>query len=109
EKPAPELARAFKEADLVFTARVAKVTPVGRTNSIPPSTFGNVTFKDVNDLRGKTPEPATFSYTYKEGTTKHLDLKSEGLMVVAVKGKAVSAAVPATEANLALAKATEGK
>jgi hypothetical protein len=80
------------------------VAPLGRTNSIPPSIFGNVTFKDVQALRGKPPEPATFSYSHKEGTTKHLDLKSEGLMVVAVKGQAVTAVVPATEANLALTK-----
>ena len=103
------LAKSLKEADVVFTGKIGKVDPLGQTNSIPPSTFGEVTFKEAKALRGTVPEPAKFSYSFREGSTKNLDLKAEGAVLVAVKGKAVSVVVPATEANLALAKkAIEG-
>jgi len=55
-------------------------------------------------MRGTVPEPAKFSYSFREGSTKNLDLKTEGEVLVAVKGKGVAIVVPATEANLALAK-----
>jgi len=98
------LTKVLKEADVVFTGKVGKVNPLGQTNSIPPSTFGNVSFKEPKALRGKVPEAATFSYSFREGTTKNLDLEARGLVLVAIKGKGVSAIVPATEANLALAR-----
>ena len=98
------LAKSLKEADVVFTGKIGKVNPLGQTKSIPPSTFGNVTFKDAKALRGKVPEEATFAYSYKEDFTKNLDLKAEGTVLVAAKGKGISVLVPATEANLALAK-----
>jgi hypothetical protein len=102
DKKAEEaLAKALKEADAIFTAAVGKVSPQGQTNSIPPSTFGNVTFKDAKALRGTAPEAAV-PYSVREGM-KHIDLTAKGQVLVAVK-KSVTALVPATEANLALAK-----
>ena len=97
------LTKSLKEADLVFTAKISKVNPLGETNSIPPSTFGNVVFKDPKALRGTVPNAATFNYSFREGTTKNLDLMSKDTVLVAVKQKGVAAIVPATEANLALA------
>lgn len=47
EKAAEALAKTFKDADAVFTAEGAKVKPLGQTNSIPASVFGEVTFKDA--------------------------------------------------------------
>lgn len=109
EKADEALAKALKEADVVFTGKMGKVNPLGQTNSIPPSTFGEITFKEAKALRGTVPEPAKFSYSFREGTTKNLDLKAEGDVLVAVKGKGVTVVVPATEGNLALAKkAVEG-
>jgi hypothetical protein len=104
EKADEALAKAMKEADVLFTGKVGKVNPLGQTNSIPPSTFGTVAFKDPKALLGKVPDGATFSYAFKEGTTKNLDLDAKGDVVVAVKGKGVTVIVPATEANLALAR-----
>ena len=104
DKADDALAKALKEADVVFTGKIGKVNPLGQTNSIPPSTFGNVTFKDTKALRGKVPEGTTFAYSYKEDFTKNLDLTAAGAVLVAAKGKGVSVIVPATEANLALAK-----
>ncbi len=98
------LTKSLKEADVVFTGKIGKVNPLGQTNSIPPSTFGNVTFKDTKALRGTVPGGATFSYSYREGATKNLELMAEGMVLVAVKQKGVTVIVPATEANLALAK-----
>ena len=98
------LTKALKDADIVFTGKIGKVNPLGQTNSIPPSTFGNVAFKDTKALRGTVPGGATFNYSFREGTTKNLDLDAAGAVLVAVKQKGVLAIVPATDTNLALAK-----
>jgi len=98
------LVKALKDADVLFTGKIGKVSPLAQTNSIPPSTFGKVTFKDTKILRGVLPDGATFTYSYKEGTTKNLDLRTDGQVLVAVKQKGVAVVVPATEANLALAR-----
>jgi hypothetical protein len=55
-------------------------------------------------LRGTPPAVSAFSYSYRKGLTKNLDLRPDAQVVVAVKGKRVSVIVPATEANLVLAK-----
>jgi hypothetical protein len=102
------LGKAFQEADAVFTAEVGEIKPLSRTNSIPPSIRGDITFKDVKSLRG-TPEGRKFAYTYRKGSTKNLDLAAKGRVVVAVRHKAVTVLVPATDANLALAKAAKSK
>jgi hypothetical protein len=110
EKADDALLKVLKEADAVFTGKIGKVNPLGQTNSIPPNTFGEITFKDAKALRGTVAEAPKYSYSYKEGTTKNVDLKATEQVLVAVKGKSVSAIVPATETNLALAKkALEGK
>jgi hypothetical protein len=98
------LAKALKEADTLFTAKVGKVSVLAQTNSIPPATLGKVVFKEAKALRGTVAEDATYSYTYRKGTTKNLDLQETGMVLVAVKQKAATAIVPATDANLALAK-----
>jgi hypothetical protein len=106
EKEGPDqasLAKAFREADAVFTAKVKEVNPQGMTNSIPATVFGTVTFKDVKPVRGAAPEGLTFSYSYREGASKHLNLAATVPVVVATRQKAVTVIVPATEANLALA------
>jgi hypothetical protein len=108
EKANEALAKSLKEADIVFIAKLGKVSPLGQTNSIPPSTFGRVSFKDAKALRGAVPEGATFSYSFRKGTTKNLELNADGPVLVAVKGKGVSVIVPATEANLALARKAVG-
>jgi hypothetical protein len=108
DKDKAGLAKAFQEADVVFTATVEQIKPIAQTNSIPPSIRGDITFKDVEALRG-TPAGKKFAYTYKKGTTRNLDLGVKGRVVVAVKQKAVTALVPATEANLALAKTPKSK
>jgi len=100
------LVTSLKEADLIFTGTLAKVHPLGQTNSIPASIFGAVTFKNLKPLRGSPPAAATFSYSYREGLTKNLDLTPDAQVLAAAKGKAVIAIVPATDANLALAKKT---
>jgi hypothetical protein len=102
------LLKSLKEADAVFTAKIGEVKLIAQTNSIPPSIRGDVTFKDVKALRGKS-EEKKYAYTYKEGTTKNLDLDAEGQVIVAVKAKGVSVIIPATEANLALVKKAEEK
>ena len=105
DSPDPSvLLKALREADAVFTATISKVNPIGMTNSIPPSVFGEVTFKDIRPLRGAAPTLSKFSYSYKEGATGQLDLMAKGTLVVAVRQKGLSVVVPATEANLALAK-----
>ena len=109
QAPADEaLAKSLKDADVIFTAKIGKVEPLGQTNSIPPSTFGSIAFKDAQALRGTVPDGAKFSYSFREGTTRNLDLKAQGEVIVAAKGKGVIAIVPATEANLALAKKASG-
>jgi hypothetical protein len=104
DKPNDALVKGLKEADLIFTGKVSKVNPLGQTNSIPPSTFGDITFKEPKALRGTVPEAAKFSYSFREGTTQNLDLKADGEVLIAVKGKGVLVIVPASEANLTLAK-----
>ena len=107
EAPGPAaLAKAFREADAVFTATVGKVRPLGMTDSIPASLFGQVTFKNIKPLRGAAPASPTFSYSYREGATEQMDLMAAGTVVVAARQKGVSVVVPATEANLALARKT---
>jgi hypothetical protein len=96
------LTKAFKDADVIFTAKVGKVDAQGMTNSIPASIFGKVTFKDVKALYGDAPETPTFSYSYREGS-KQVVLSATDTVVVAVRQKAVTVVMPATEANLALA------
>ena len=103
KESAEALAKSLKDADAIFTAEIGKVKMLGQTNSIPASVFGNITFKDPKMLLGKMPEGA-LSYGYREGLTKNLELGAEGKVLVAVKGKGVSVIVPATDANLALAK-----
>ena len=103
DTPDADLTKAFKDAEVVFTGKLSKVQPRARTNSIPPSILGNVTFKEVKTLRGVAPADSTFSYSYREGVTKNLDLKLDVPVVVAVKGKGAYVIVPATETNLALA------
>jgi hypothetical protein len=103
------LTKAFQEADVVFTATVGRVSPIGMTNSIPASIFGEVTFKDVKALRGAVPGTAKFSFSYREGETQQMDLAAKGTVLVAVRQKGVSAVVPATDANLALVKKAASK
>ncbi len=103
DKADPNLVMAFKDADLIFTAKLGKVQPLGQTNSIPASIFGNVSFRDVKPLLGKASAPS-YSYVYREGMTQNMDLEAKGEVLVAVKGKGVRAIVPATEANLAIAR-----
>jgi hypothetical protein len=104
------LLRSLKEADVVFTARIGKVSPLGQTNSIPPSTFGEITFLEPRALRGTVQEGVKYSYSFREGTTKNMNLKAQGLVLVAVKGKSVTVIVPATEDTIAFTrKAIEGK
>lgn len=97
------LTKALKDADVVFTGKIGKVNPLGQTNSIPPSTFGNISFKEPKALRGTVPGAATFSYSFREGK-QNMDLEAAGPVLVAVKQKGVMVIVPATEANLALAR-----
>ena len=98
------LTQALKGADVIFTGTIGKVSPMGQTNSIPPSTFGNMTFKDAKALKGEAKEGTSYNYSYKEGTTKNMDLQAKGQVLVAVKGKSAVVIVPATEENLALAQ-----
>ncbi len=97
------LAKSLKDADAIFTADIGKVKPLGQTNSIPASVFGNVTFKVDKTLTGKAPDGA-LSYSFREGSTINLDLDAKGKVLVASKGKGVLAIVSATEANFAVAK-----
>src|SRR5437667_410367 len=62
------LAKSLKDADVIFTGKIGKVNPLGQTNSIPPSTFGEITFKDGKALRGAVPE-AKLNYSTREGKT----------------------------------------
>jgi len=106
DPPAPTdgLAKAFREADAVFTATVGTVKPLGQTNSIPAGVFGEVTFKDAKAVRGTVPAVKAFGYGYREKAKQNLDLEAAGPVLVAVKWKGVVAVVPATEANLELAE-----
>jgi len=103
EKQNDALAKALQEADLVFTGKIEKVNPIGRTNSIPPSTFGDIAFKDTKALRGPPLEVGKFNYSFRKGMT-NMDLAAQGQVLVTVKQKSVTVIVPVTEANLALAK-----
>jgi hypothetical protein len=103
-----ELLKALRDASAVFTAELGGVKPVAQTNSIPPTTRGEVSFKEAKPLRGKAGEKV-YGYTYREGATKNVDLGATGRVLVAVKDKDVLAIVPATEANLALVKKAEEK
>src|SRR5438128_1318022 len=103
EKGDDALAKSLREADLVFTGKIGKVNPLGQTNSIPPSTFGNISFKDTKALRGALPQATTFTYSFREGK-KNFDLEATGQVIVAVKQKGVLLIVPANDTNLALAK-----
>jgi H2-forming N5,N10-methylenetetrahydromethanopterin dehydrogenase-like enzyme len=100
---AADLAKAFKDADVVFTATIGKVQPMGHTNNILITAFGKVTFKDLKALRGALPEVATFSYSCTDGVTLNFDLSLQGQVIVAAKQKGVIAIVPSTDPNLALA------
>jgi len=104
EKAEEALAQSLKEADVIFIGTIGKVEPLSQTNSIPPSTSGRVSFKVGQTLHGTVPEGATFTYTYKEGTTKNMELGTDAQVLVAAKGKGVFVIVPATEANMALVK-----
>jgi hypothetical protein len=97
------LEKALKEADAVFIAKIGKVDPLGQTNSIPRSTFGTAKFTDTKALRGKVLEAALYSYSFREGA-KNINLKLDGQVLVAAKQLGLSVIVPASEANLALAK-----
>jgi Domain of Unknown Function (DUF1080) len=107
EKADDALAKALKEADLVFTGKIEKVNPLGRTNSIPPSIFGDIVFIETKALRGPALEAGTFKYSFRKGM-KNMDLAEKGQVVVAVKQKSVTVIVAATEENLVLAKKVGG-
>jgi len=102
EKSENTLANSLQEADLIFTGKIKKVDPLGRSNSVPPSTFGNITFADTKALRGAVTE-GKFNYTYREGK-RNFDLEAKGEVLVAIKNTRVLAIVPATESNLGVAK-----
>lgn len=101
---AEALAQTLKDADTIFTAQMSKMNPLGQTNSIPASVFGEVTFKDGKAMKGTVADDGKYSYSHREGQTKNLDLGATGKVLVAAKGKSVTAIVPATEANIAAAK-----
>jgi hypothetical protein len=105
EKPIDEaLVKALKDADTVFKGKIDKVKPLGQTNSIPPSTFGEITFKDTEALRGKIPN-GKFSYSFREGK-KNFDLEAKDEVIVALQKTGVTLIIPASEANLLLVKKT---
>jgi RNA polymerase sigma factor (sigma-70 family) len=101
-----ELLAALRACELVITAKIARVTPMGQTNSVPPSIFGTITFQDVKVLTGKVPADPTFDYRYRnnEAGMRHLDLSSKELVLAGISGNGVRVIVPASEANLAAAK-----
>lgn len=104
-----ELMKSLKAADAVFTAEIGSAKPVAQTNSIPPSIIGEITFKSVKALRGKS-EEKVYRYGYREGSVKNLEFGEKGRVIVVVKEKGVLAIIQATEANLALVrKADEPK
>lgn len=108
KEAAEALAKTLKEADTIFTADMGKVNPLGSTNSIPASVFGEVTFKDGKATKGTVADGGKYSYSHREGQTKNLDLGATGKVLVAAKGKSVTPIVPATDANLAVAKKVIG-
>ena len=103
-----ELAEKLKGADAAFTAALGKVENLAQTNSIPPSVFGKASFKDAKALHGELPKAKSFSFSYRQGKTGVMDLAAKGRVLVAVKGGQVLAVVPATRANLAVAKKAMG-
>ena len=50
EKGEDALTKALKDAEVVFTGKIGKVNPLGQTNSIPPSTFGNVSQRQTSQV-----------------------------------------------------------
>ena|SRR5436305_13777122 len=102
DQPDDALLKSLKEADVIFTGTIDKVSPLGQTNSIPPSTFGEIKFKNTKALRGSIPE-GKLNYSFREGK-KNFDLDAKGDVIVALQKTGVTVIVPANDANLALAK-----
>ena len=98
------LRTSLQDADLIFTGKIQKATVEVRAKTKPQIIFGTITFTGVKALRGKVTQDATFGYSYQETVTKDLDLRLSGKVLVAVSKGGVTALVPATQANLTLAR-----
>lgn len=103
EKAIEALAKKLKDAEAIFTAEIGGMKVVAVSNKIPPSEVGEITFKDGKALKGMVADGGKYAYVRTIGVTKNYDLSEKGKVLVVVKG-GVTAVVPATEDNLALAK-----
>lgn len=92
-----DLAAALKASDRIFVGKIAKVTPMGQTGSIPPSTFGDVKFEIAAGVADKPAEELTLNYSYRDDAAgrKRMALGEKGEVLVGVSGKSVRVLVPA--------------
>jgi hypothetical protein len=99
----PDLEKALKEVNQVFTAKIANVNRQGVRDLLPPINFGVVTFRDMKAQRGTVPTEATFNYSYSDTDAgrKNMVLGAKDVVMVGVTGKDVRFVVPLRDINLA--------
>ena len=105
------LVKSLAAADAIFTAEGYAVE---RVENNPASRachlIDKVTFKEGKPLKGKVTNEGVYFHDPRDILPKrvpeplNLEFKAKGKLLVAVKGERVLAVVPATDANLALAK-----
>jgi len=112
-KPDERLLAALKDADLVFTAKIASSEEQAAANAPAPTTVARVTFENAKALRGNLPQNLDFRITYKKDKDARMHLTKGDTVLVLAKGRPTQAggvvylvqmSVPATEAIVEAAR-----
>ena len=100
--PKADVAAKFKQGDLLFVATVDQVKQVAMTSSIPPTILMNITFKDLQMLRGKAPGNLTFHYSVRGQVDAALTAGKKAIVAANVAGNngVIVAIAEATDENL---------
>jgi serpin B len=109
---ADERAAAFEQAPLVLRATVSAVRVIGQTRSMPPTSFGEVSFERAVALRGVLPAELRFGFSVR-GPGPVPFQAGDDVLVAASAGRGgeppvILRIVPATAENLAIAQRAVG-
>ncbi|MFB3890711.1 MAG: hypothetical protein ACE15C_01680 [Phycisphaerae bacterium] len=100
--PKADLAAKFKQGDILFVATVDKARQVAMTSSIPPTILMEITFKDLQMLRGKAPGNLSLHYSARGRTDPALAAGKRAIVAANVAGNngVIVAVAEATDENL---------
>jgi len=85
------LLAALKDADLIFTAKIAKSEEQAAPNAPAPTMIARVTFENAKALRGNLPQNLDFRITYKKDKDAQMHLTKGDTVLVLAKGRPTQA------------------